>query len=528
MRSCISISSVVICFSLIGVFTPIFSSDVKADDCVQFNLPQEVIALKDLAEDLQFNPASDLQISNAFCARKEPFGDAEMNDWLLKNQGEPNVNLKINGISFENESYENLEAFRNLTTYLGLQGQVNFEKQKNFNSSCKKVDCALKEIFSPEISVQLLFMQRRFGMNGSHIVRKPEEAVKWKREELDTVILGLSDMPEGLLPISKNHPLFRSSSKNSGGAIANATVTIFDLWNDQTKPLKRATIVHELGHYISSETRISQSDMFKQLSGWSIKTENVDGVRMSKITCDHPEKVVSIYGKENYDEDFAESVFAYRYNPKLLKDTSPEKYDLIKSTVFDGVEYISEASCKNPKRISENFKAEVEKGLKTLSPTPYEIKEIASRCGKNIINQLFAEEKVEIRSSYLDSCYNESLDQYFASMAETKLASLPYPKHIGPMVKNIRPDIDPKKRQDIISKAKEENNSLMKKIFKDILSSESACKPSNQESTSKKLQLALYGRDRNRFNTELKSIVEKACRSKDSQGIEETIKNMIK
>jgi hypothetical protein len=497
------------------VINQFLSPGVQADDCVQLSLPDEVVALKDFAEDLQFNPATDSQISNAFCARKEAFADAEMNDWLLNNQSGSNANLTVNGISFENESYENLEAFRNLTTYVDFRGQVVGEHKK-FNSNCKKVDCAMKEIFGPEISVPLLFMQRRFGMNGSHLVRKPGEAVKWKREELDTVLLGLSDMPDGVLPINKNHPLFRASPQtNSLGAMANATVTIFDAWvNEESAPFKRATLVHELGHSISSETRISTSDKWKQLSGWKIERNEK---QVPTLVCEHPENIVSTYGKENYDEDFAESVFAYRYNPELLRKKSEEKYNLIKSTVFDGVEYTSEESCKNPQRISKKFEKDIEKGLKTWSPNESDIKyiakDIASRCGKNIIHQLFAEQKVEPKSNYLESCYNKSLDQYLASRSEKELSSLPYPKHIGPMVKNIRPSIALTKRNDIILAAQLENTNRLNKIFTEILSSASACISDNQEVTSKRLQ-GLYDREKVRFKTELQEIIKNACEKK--------------
>ena len=514
-------------FFLVLISFHLFLQDSQAEECIQFSLPQEVIALKNFADDLNFHPASDQQIDQAFCARKSAFSDAEMNDWLSKNQGESKIDLTVNGISFEDESYENIEAFRDLTTYVDFRGQVDFERHKNFSSTCKKVDCALKEIFGDDISVPILFMQRRYGMNGSHLIRKPQEAQKWKREELDTLILGLSDMPDGVLPINKNHPMFRSNSSTSNGIIANATITIFNLWNDQSTQLRRATIVHELGHSISSETRISASDMFKQISGWKINTEVVDGKKRSSITCEHPEKVVSLYGKENYDEDFAESTLAYRYNPKLLKELSPEKYDLIKSTVFDGVEYTSEESCKNPQRTTDKIKIAVDEKLKSWTPNKSDIQDIAKKCGKNIVNQLFSEGKVDSGSFYLETCYNESLSQLLSSMASNELKSQPYSSHLGPIVKNIKPHIDPEIRSEIISRVKEENKTLITNIFRDIFSSNTACKDDNQIYSIKKFQKALYERDRFRFDNELKFIINTACTNKNSQSLEDFIKKMI-
>jgi len=58
-----------------------------------------------------------------------------------------------------------------------------------------------------------------------------------------------------------------------------------------------------------------------------------------------PETIVSKYGETNPAEDFAETMTAYRYNPELLKEVSPEKYSFIKEKVFNGAEFIKESEC---------------------------------------------------------------------------------------------------------------------------------------------------------------------------------------
>jgi len=498
------------------------------EECIQLALPEEVIALKNFGEDLEFHPATDAQIVNAFCSRKEPFSDKEMESWLEKNQSDKDIDLKINGIQFENESYENLEAFKYLTTQLDSMGQVDYGNQKSFKSDCKKVSCALEEIFGKDISTQILFMQRRFGMNASHIIRKPQESVKWKRAELDTVLLALSDMPPGVLPISKNHPFMRSSATNTGGQIANATVTVFDSWNEESLPFKRAAIVHEMGHAISTVTRLSSSNLFKDMSSWKMKTDSSQGNQTTQLVCEHPEKLVSSYANVNYDEDFAESVFAYRFNPKLLLEASPEKYNLIKAVIFDGVEYSTEKACERPERIGLKIKEKIEKDLDKILPNNFEIGEIASRCGKNMIDQVFVEGSTDTQSKYLESCYLESINQFYVDVAKSELKNLPFANHMGPMVQNLKFNIPSDLKKEMLSKVKKEGFVRSQKAFTNVLSSKILCEKSNAPSAVAQMQRILSEKDKFKLNHELKVIIERACLSKETKGVETTIREIIK
>ena len=65
--------------------------------------------------------------------------------------------------------------------------------------------------------------------------------------------------------------------------------------------------------------------------------------------------MVSTYGTRNPSEDFAESIVAYRYNPKPMKDSCPDKYNYIKDIIFDGIEYLDESGCKDKELSKKRF-----------------------------------------------------------------------------------------------------------------------------------------------------------------------------
>ena len=370
------------------------------------------------AQALRYEAASDTQVKNAKCSRETPFSPQEMRDWLEKSGSPPDMKRVIKGISFEDESEENLHAFELLTL-----------KMKNKSSACTQVECALKEIFSPATAVPLLFMQRRFGMNGSHLGNT--QASAWKKSELDVVLLSLSDFPEGILPLAETTPLIhhkrgRISSVDSS-VVANATMEVFDLWNARSPSGQRATLVHELGHVLGHMTELDQTDLWLKMSGW-----NVSHTAYSKGGT-----VISVYGESHPYEDFAESVAAYRYNPVVLRKASPAKYNIIKEAIFDNVEYTTEAACSAPRRLSARAKALVQTRVDVWQPSEAELKTISNKCNQKVFKQLSENETINLAAPFMNRCYEKAIHQFFTGLVKVELGKAPNGKFLAPLARNM-------------------------------------------------------------------------------------------
>ncbi|MFA5584733.1 MAG: hypothetical protein WDA09_11015, partial [Bacteriovoracaceae bacterium] len=320
------------------IFSLLFLTfNVSAHEACMEPLPGSLEELLELQKKLHWHAASDRDVKRAHCLRTKNFTEEEMKQWMKENDGKI-IDSTVHGISFEGESEENINAFRHLTTALTYTRRPDPNRQKTFSSSCKKVQCAMEEIFGKSTATQLLFMHRKFGMNGSHL--SYVNADPWRKNELDTLLLALNDFPEGILPSQENKQMirFKRGYMRNGGenVIANAVMEFFDPFNEQSIWQRRTTVTHEIAHVLALESKIAEDPQWLSLGDWEEKTKVEGGKTSSKNTSPN-RRAVSMYGEANHHEDFAEAVVAYRYNPQLLKSISPEKYELIKTVVFDNV-----------------------------------------------------------------------------------------------------------------------------------------------------------------------------------------------
>jgi hypothetical protein len=296
-----------------------------------------------------FHSVSDADVAASHCVRRNPFTEKEMTDWLESQDhrdasastihDKSKIQANVFGIDLVDESPYRIKLLEALLTNESWSG----EPQKTYTSSCHRTDCVVKELFGEKTGIQLLFMLGRFGFNGSHL--RVKNADPWRGEELDTVLLSLSDLPRHLVsssPISFNHQLVhfkRSEASNSddGQPVSNATIFLFDHWSGLTVASQRYSLFHELGHNTGFNTDLDSSADWYRAAGW------IDGDLEWKLS--DPDTVISGYAETNPYEDFAESFAAYRYNPETLKKVSPKVYRFFKDKVFRGIEYTSEGAC---------------------------------------------------------------------------------------------------------------------------------------------------------------------------------------
>lgn len=469
-------------------------------------------------DNLGWEAATRSQIRNAACTRDEPFSEQEMNNWLAENAGTQNKNETIAGISFEGESQENLTAFKRLVTAVNFYGHVD-QTQPQFSSQCKKVKCAVDEIFG-ETGTQTLFMLRKFGFNGSHIAHH-RDADAWKKSELDEVLLALSDFPSSVLPMQDNRKLihFKRGYMRTGGehTIANAVIEIFDVWNEENKEMRRYTIAHEVGHYIAGESDVDETDYWKSLSDWSSRTVIEDGERVTQYEAGRQRTLVSRYAKSNPSEDFAESVSAYRYNPSRLKDKSPEKYDLIKNVIFNGVEYTSNERCRNPKLSTDEIAEKAKELLAQWQPSDENYRAAAEQCFPNAVREFASHGKLATDSSQMSECYEKTLGSVAKKFMMQAIADHPYAEFMEPMLRNnSKIEIPNAKKNEYVAKVKSEfGSSFPAWIAKGISANDlmtPACKKDDMDYVYQDFE-ELANINNFTLRSELSSIAQSLCKN---------------
>lgn len=442
----------------------------QGNSCNHIHHP-EIQNLTDIAKQISWEAASIKDIKNAPCTKDVPYTVDEMTSWLKKNQTFSYQSKKIHGINFENETPENLETFELLTTARNLFKEHDPKHQKVFKSQCKKVECAVKEIFGSKTGIQLLFMHRKFGMNGSHLAKTNTSS--WKSSELDTVLLALSDLPPGLLPAEKSRQLTHFKRGYIPGyaseyTLANASIEVFDLWNEQGPEEKRYTILHELAHNIGGLAGgADEHSKWLKLSGWVKETKVVKGEKVTEYKATKPETIISKYGFTNPAEDFAEAVSAYRYNAKKLKSISPEKYNFIKEVIFDNVEYTSEAVCNNPKRLSDEFVKKAEAYITNWQPTPQDIQKISSQCSSQAISELSKAGSISLNTASMKACYEKAFNTQARELAKSVFKNHPNKQFLGPILRNakVKP-IPVAKLAGLVQKALPVHKDLLKSSLK--------------------------------------------------------------
>jgi hypothetical protein len=304
------------------------------------------------------------------------------------------TNAKIGGIQFKNEAPQLLWAFRELVATRANQDPdpndkvANLARNYNISRDCNKVICAADQIFGSGVGRRMIYLQSRYDLNSSKIVF--ENSSNFRVSELDSVILGVRQFPERLLPLERSKQLtkfLRGSTlaiygANAPDIAANASMTFFDGWSSEAPHHRIDAVVHEIGHNLSERVYTSgvsfsvpttvyqsldDSPQWLAISGWN---------KVSERYSISPKKFVSEYARTNPAEDFAESVTHYLLYPQNLLNRHKEKYEFIKKYVFGGQEFVP-GKCNQPSILSEfqNTHSKM-----TIEDNPERIKELTTDC----------------------------------------------------------------------------------------------------------------------------------------------------
>lgn len=342
-----------------------------------------VIAGDEIENQLPWWSATPAQIEAAFCKTKKAPTVTQMKSWLEKQSESDETRLSqvVNGVQFRNEKIYYIHLFNDLNSY--IWGAI---RPIEYKTDCQEFYCAMADIFGGEKrAIQMAYLLARYGYNTNHFVKPKSRVVSewvdiikpWSTEHLDTILQAFGDLPR-TVPVTDYNRDFKfidGLQENNDRIMANAVVYIFRPWKDLSHYEKQSTVVHEIGH--NFDVNLSK--------------------RIGRFWSEVPGEKISRYAKTNAAEDFAESVVGYRYNPQMLRTQAPEKYEIIKNYVFDGVEYLSRDTCRLPSS-SQKYAQEaedlfvknkeaIEQQLNSRQVAEFVGKELVKVCGDAFLSQ---------------------------------------------------------------------------------------------------------------------------------------------
>ncbi len=323
------------------------------------------------------------QIKNITCKPKMP-SNKEMINFIENNilGTKARETKMINGVHFVDENPILLQHFDDLTTkrdfILGDISEIqdNVQAKYNINPKCKKVICAVEKMFGKQ-AIKTLYLKTKYELNVSNhawgLSSRPTD------DELNDLLMAAETTPAHFLPLEKNKRYSRFTRGVSFGGpttLANASISFFDYWSTFPSEHRQYAAFHELSHNIGGETGLDDSEEWLKISGWMQFGDEWEP--------QFPSTFPSRYAATNPHEDFAESMTAYRYNPDLLIDMSPEKYEFLRKNVFLGVEYFTEEKCQKPAPIITDI---MNKDIK-FTPDENDYLEVLDICQKTAANYL--------------------------------------------------------------------------------------------------------------------------------------------
>jgi hypothetical protein len=264
------------------------------------------------------------------------------------------VSALVAGFRLQDQTPAAVAAFRALT--VDLDKRIRKGKAHPIASDCADVACAAAALFGPDAGPRLLLLALAYHVQASDLGARADRA--WTPAELDEALAAFDDLPADWFPLDARRfrvLLYRDAEARA--RIGPAPVGASDLiaiagvglpgvlvaggWGRLDPLGRRATLVHELAHE------------YARTHHW--RGEWSDAMGRDKAlakTEGRPLSSVSAYADESPDEDFAESVAAYRYMAQTLRERAPNRYAWLKQRVFGGLDYLDGGACQVRERIA--------------------------------------------------------------------------------------------------------------------------------------------------------------------------------
>lgn len=406
-------------------------------------IPEWAAGLQVASTSLSWWSTTPAQVAAAPCRQPIPT-DAQMREWLAAYDSGTKSSKNVHGISLQDESIENIRALEHLTTLKDWRKNPLTAQQPQYSSGCTKALCAATELLG-DAGVMALYMQRRYGFTPSHLAYN--ETSPWTRAQLGQALIGVQEFPEGVFPMEEARPFvrYRSGQLPQGygsTTVADSIVRFFDRWLQIPDGEKQATTSHELGHALAAETGADRSAAWLALSGWeSYMGQGPFGME-EKFTATIKEALVSGYATTSPVEDFAESVAAYRYNPQLLLTRSPAKYEFIKHSVFNGIEYTSAQACSQGTTYTAQLVEAVRPRLEAWNPSAADVTRMARSCLDTIFGTMGSgTQNNQLSSAPIQNCFADAPQIEVRKWMKDSVAGRPWAAHVAPMIRNAHAEL---------------------------------------------------------------------------------------
>lgn len=299
--------------------------------------------------------ASESQVQTAVCRERLPRTAQElrnffaiMEDRFVKNSD--GGTSQLFDLKLENQPGTLVRSLYELLTPGPVFNQKvkQIEKPKNrfhIGDDCTRSACIAEKIFGPTIGLQMLYLQSEFHINTSPY--SYDDSTAFTEDELWDILAALELLPPGNLPFHLNQKLTHYPRETSERTLlANATMGFYTRWSKAHPHHRQYIVLHEFAHNYGSNfvDDLANLDEWLTVTGWERTPENRE--LFKRPADDHDGGLISGYSKTNPREDFAESVSAYRLNPFELRELSPSRYNFIRDTVFDGLEFTHTEACE--------------------------------------------------------------------------------------------------------------------------------------------------------------------------------------
>lgn len=287
------------------------------------------------------------------------------------------VNVQLDGLNMDSINKIDLELIKSLTIhkdstdwiwkndYTSIQNKINgviYIKRKCSTTTCKKrgLDfptdlsrfnsipncsdalCSAQKIFGDVQGIKILWAYLKYGLNLSKFSDVNADPSGFDDETLNAILIAADMTPNHLKNIVLKNTYFYRFLKgyslsiygNNNNVIANAFGTVFDPIDQFNLAEKVYIFTHELGHRSENlnNKNLVESKSWKIATNWKLGLDK-------KYVNNWQNGLVSKYAKTSPGEDFAESYTLYRFDPNLLKQISPERYQFMKVQVFKNIEY---------------------------------------------------------------------------------------------------------------------------------------------------------------------------------------------
>ncbi len=165
---------------------------------------------------------------------------------------------------------------------------------------------------------------------------KQEIAGAWTEEEKERIIEALDELPDFLLTdkIIGFYRLKKSKDYPNPASNSDGVIILYDSAFGPSQNLSRV-LAHELAHQNYEDLNERSRQDYRRATGWHMELEPNGKI----FWVGRKDDYVEDDGKNSYEEDYANNLEHFLYNPDKLKKVTPSAYDWFKKRFGDKLKF---------------------------------------------------------------------------------------------------------------------------------------------------------------------------------------------